>query len=59
MADQDRCECLHCFRRPCARLTVPKHKPRFLICEQHLSEMLAWAEPYRSAPGRVVVERAA
>jgi hypothetical protein len=51
-----RCECLFCFNRPVARLTAPRHKPRFLICAECLEEMLKWAEPYRRVPGAVVVE---
>lgn len=53
------CECLFCDEPAIARFTAPRLKPRFLICEQHLEEQLAWAAPYRSAPGRVVVEAAA
>lgn len=51
------CECLFCPNTAIARFTAPRLKPRFLICEADLEKQLAWAEPYRQTPGRVVVER--
>lgn len=50
------CECLFCEAPATARFTAPRLKPRFLICEEHLEQQLAWAEPYRRTLGRVVVE---
>jgi hypothetical protein len=50
------CEHLFCFNAATARFTAPRHKPRVLLCEEHLSELLQWAEPFRATPGRVVVE---
>lgn len=52
-----KCECLFCDAPAVARLTAPRLKPRFLICEDDLTEQLAWASVYRATPGRVVVER--
>lgn len=51
-----KCECLFCFKLATARLTVPRLQPRFFICDEHLAETLAWAEPYRKTAGRVLVE---
>jgi hypothetical protein len=51
------CECLFCQSPAIARFTVPHHKPRFLICETHLSDMLDWAARYRDIPGAVCVEQ--
>jgi hypothetical protein len=52
-----KCECLFCDALATARFTAPRLRPRFLICESHLQDQLAWAEPYRQTVGRVVVER--
>jgi hypothetical protein len=58
MTNQPKCECLFCDRPATARFTAPRHKPRFLICDEHLPEMLAWAAPFRRIPGAVAVEAA-
>lgn len=57
MEDAMKCECLFCQNDATARLTVPQHKPRTLVCEEHLEAQLAWAAPYRTVPGRVQIER--
>src|SRR5262245_48394955 len=38
------------------RLTISHLKIRLLVCEACGARQLAWAEPYRSLPGLVVVE---
>jgi hypothetical protein len=53
-----KCECLFCDNGATTRLTVPSLKPRFLVCDEHLTETLDWAV-HRNAmrrPGAVVVE---
>lgn len=52
-----KCECLFCDKDAVARFTAPRLKPAFLICEECLEKQIAWAEPYRTQPGRVVVDR--
>lgn len=52
------CECLFCQEQAKYRLTVPHHKPRTLLCDEHLCTQLEWASRYRKVPGMVVVETA-
>lgn len=52
-----KCECLLCQADATARLTVPKHKPRTLVCEEHLESQLKWAQPWRKVIGCVTVEQ--
>src|SRR5215471_2407866 len=63
-----RCECLvdgpnqglvRCANKATQRLTISHLKIRLLACEACGARQLAWAEPYRSLPGLVVVEPAA
>lgn len=51
-----KCECLFCQADATARLTVPHHKPRTLVCEEHLAGQLEWASAYRRVPCMVTVE---
>ena len=51
-----KCECLFCEADAAARLTVPHHKPRTLVCDEHLADQLEWAAAYRRVPGMVTVE---
>ena len=62
------CECLadrpnqglvRCANKATQRLTISHLKIRLLACEACGARQLAWAEPYRSLPGLVVVEPAA
>jgi hypothetical protein len=59
------CECLvdrpnqglvRCPNKATQRLTISHLKIRLLACEACGALQLAWAEPYRSLPGLVVVE---
>jgi len=59
------CECLverpnqglvRCAKKATQRLTISHVKIRLLACEACGARQLAWAEPYRSLPGVVVVE---
>ena len=59
------CECLvdqpnqglvRCPSKATQRLTISHLKIRLLVCEACGARQLAWAEPYRSLPGLVVVE---
>src|SRR5262249_6086082 len=59
------CECLldrpnqglvRCANKATQRLTISHLKIRLLVCEACAARQLAWAEPYRSLPGLVVVE---
>jgi hypothetical protein len=52
-----RCEHIFCQVEATARLTAPRIKERCPFCDEHLEEMLSWANVYRRVPGRVVVER--
>lgn len=51
-----RCEYLFCYENACTRLTAPTLKPRCLLCEKHLAELLADVARYRRWPGLVAVE---
>ena len=62
------CECLvdrpnqglvRCANKATQRLSISHLKIRLLACEACGARQLAWAEPYRSLPGLVVVEPAA
>src|SRR5262249_36003533 len=62
------CECLvdrpnqglvRCANKATQRLTISHLKIRLLACEACGARQLAWAEPYRSLPGLVVVQPAA
>src|SRR5262249_5330377 len=62
------CECLvdrpnqglvRCANKATQRLTISYLKICLLACEACGARQLAWAEPYRSLPGLVVVEPAA
>ena len=59
------CECLvdrpnqglvRCPSKATQRLTISHLKIRLLVCEACGARQLAWAEPYRSLRGLVVVE---
>jgi len=59
------CECLvdrpnqglvRCANKATQRLIISHLKVRLLVCDACGARQLAWAEPYRSLPGLVVVE---
>ena len=55
LVDRPNQELVRC-NKATQRLTISHLKIRLLICEDCSARQLAWAEPYRSLPGSVVVE---
>lgn len=53
---QCHCEYLFCQHAATTRFTVPHHKPRTFLCEEHTTQQLEWAQPYRHVLGAVILE---
>ena len=50
------CECLFCYEKAYARITVPTVAPRTAMCKDHVSEFLQRSERHRRTIGMVQIE---